>query len=119
MKDQIRELVEEYDTDILWFDGDWVHWWDMATGTELYQYIRELKPGIIINNWVAKRQFFKKDFGTPEQQHPGGSLEHYWEACYTMNHSWGFKKSDNSWKSPQTIFNKLKDINTIKREPVA
>ena len=111
MKDQIRELVEEYDTDILWFDGDWVHWWDMATGTGLYQYIRELKPGIIINNRVAKRRLFKKDFGTPEQQHPGGSLEHYWEACYTMNHSWGFKKSDNSWKSPQTIFNKLKDIN--------
>ena len=112
MKDQIKELVENYDTDILWFDGDWVYWWDMVSGKDLYQYIRELKPGIIINNRVAKRAKFKKDFGTPEQKHPDGQLTHNWEACYTMNKSWGFKKSDNNWKDAQTIYDKLKDINS-------
>ena len=112
MKNQIKELIENYDSDILWFDGDWVHWWDMETGTDLYQYSRELKPEIIINNRVSKRADFKKDFGTPEQQHPGESLKYYWEACYTMNHSWGFKANDNEWKTPQTVFDKLMDINT-------
>lgn len=111
MKNQIKELVEKYDTEMLWFDGDWVYWWDMATGEDLYQYIRELKPEIIINNRVAKRSIFKKDFGTPEQKHPGESLKHEWEACYTMNHSWGFKKDDTDWKTPQTVFDKLQDIN--------
>ena len=111
MKNQIRELIEKYDTDILWFDGDWVYWWDMASGKELYQYIRELKPEILINNRVAKRVIFKKDFGTPEQEHPGESLEYEWEACYTMNHSWGYKKSDNNWKDAQTVYDKLQDIN--------
>ena len=111
MKNQVAELIDNYDTDILWFDGDWVYWWDMATGEDLYQFIRELKPNIIINNRVAKRDKFKKDFGTPEQGHPEGILKHEWEACYTMNHSWGFKANDNDWKDAQTVFNKLKDIN--------
>jgi alpha-L-fucosidase len=28
-----------------------------------------------------------------------------------MNNSWGYKKSDNNWKSPEDIINKLNDIN--------
>jgi len=111
MKNQIKELVDNYDSDIMWFDGDWVEWWNMEVGTDLYQYIRELKPSIIINNRVAKRNSFKKDFGTPEQEHPKGKLKHYWEACYTMNHSWGFKVNDTDWENSEIVYNKLKDIN--------
>ncbi|MGJ1422216.1 alpha-L-fucosidase [Sphingobacterium spiritivorum] len=111
MKNQIKELIDKYDTDILWFDGDWVNWWDMASGQELYQYIRTLKPSIIINNRVAKREEFHKDFGTPEQEHPATGLDYYWEACYTMNNSWGYKKSDNDWKTPNEIADKLQEIN--------
>jgi len=36
MKNQIRELIEKYDTEILWFDGDWADWWDMKNGEDLY-----------------------------------------------------------------------------------
>ncbi len=111
MKNQIRELIENYDTEMIWFDGDWVYWWDMALGEDLYQYIRELKPEIIINNRVAKRELFKKDFGTPEQFHLENSVDYKWEACYTLNNNWGFKKSDTDWKDANTVFNKLKDIN--------
>lgn len=110
MKNQIKELIEKYDTDILWFDGDWVSYWTLEDGNDLYQYCRELKPEIIINNRVSKRKIFKKDFGTPEQEHPGETLNHYWEACYTMNDSWGFKIKDTDWKSPQVIYEKLQDI---------
>ncbi len=111
MKNQIRELIENYDTEMIWFDGDWVYWWDMALGEDLYQYIRELKPEIIINNRVAKRKLFKKDFGTPEQFHLENSVDYKWEACYTLNNNWGFKKSDTDWKDANTVFKKLKDIN--------
>jgi len=110
MKNQIKGLIEKYDTDILWFDGDWVGYWTLEDGNDLYQYCRELKPDVIINNRVSKRELFKKDFGTPEQEHPGETLNHYWEACYTMNDSWGFKIKDTDWKSPQVIYEKLQDI---------
>ncbi|MDD4191393.1 MAG: alpha-L-fucosidase [Mangrovibacterium sp.] len=111
MKNQIKELIENYGTEIIWFDGDWANWWTMEDGNDMYQYIRELKPDIIINNRVSKRDSFKKDFGTPEQFHPDESLKYYWEACYTMNDSWGFKLKDKDWKTPEKIYETLKDIN--------
>jgi alpha-L-fucosidase len=110
MKDQVRELIEKYDTDILWFDGDWKKWWTLEDGADLYAYIRALKPSIIINNRVSKRAAFKRDFGTPEQTTPGMDLGYDWEACWTINHSWGFKKADTKWKSTQELVEKLSDI---------
>ena len=110
MKDQVRELIEKYDTDILWFDGDWERWWTLEDGADLYTYIRSLKPDIIINNRVSKRSKFKRDFGTPEQETPGMDLGYDWEACWTINHSWGFKKADTKWKSTQALVEKLSDI---------
>ena len=38
-------------------------------------------------------------------------MQHEWEACYTMNKSWGYKTNDNKWKDAVTVYNKLKDIN--------
>lgn len=112
MKNQIKELIQRYDTDILWFDADWVDWWTLEDGKDLYQYIRSLKPSIIINNRVAKRSVFKKDFGTPEQEHPNDSQDHIWEACYTLNDSWGYKVNDDNWKSPEDVVSKLNEINS-------
>lgn len=111
MKNQIKELIEKYDTEMIWFDGDWVYWWNLEDGKDLYNYIRGLKPNIIVNNRVAKRALFKKDFGTPEQESPDSALKYYWEACYTMNDSWGFKKNDHNWKNADVVLNKLSDIN--------
>ncbi len=112
MKGQLKELIERYNPAIMWFDGDWAKWWTMEDGIDLYNYLRELDPDLIINNRVAKRKVFKKDYGTPEQQTPGAALDHVWEACWTVNHSWGFKKSDTKWKSTEVLIQKLIDINT-------
>lgn len=111
MKNQIKELIENYDTDILWFDADWVDWWTLEDGKDLYNYIRSLKPSIIINNRVAKRALFTKDFGTPEQEHPDKEQDHVWEACYTLNESWGYKMNDHKWKSAEDVLSKLNEIN--------
>jgi len=112
MKGQLKELIEQYHPAIMWFDGDWVDWWTMEDGLDLYKYLRELDPELIINNRVAKRKEFKKDYGTPEQKTPGGALDHVWEACWTVNHSWGYKQSDTTWKSIDVLVQKQIDINT-------
>jgi len=112
MKAQLKELIERYDPAVMWFDGDWAKWWTMEDGIDLYNYLRDLNPDLIINNRVAKRKEFKKDFGTPEQQTPGEALDHLWEACWTVNHSWGFKKSDTNWKKTDVLIQKQIDINT-------
>jgi alpha-L-fucosidase len=110
-KNQVLELIEKYDPTVLWFDGDWAKWWTMDEGIKLYNAIREASPTVIVNNRVAKRSGFELDYVTQEQKHFKQSFAMHWEGCYTMNNSWGYKKGDNSWKSPQDIYNKLKDIN--------
>ncbi|WDE95436.1 alpha-L-fucosidase [Lentisphaera profundi] len=112
MKNQLQELVDKYDTQIFWFDGDWNDFWTMEDGQDLYRFLRKIQPTAIINNRVAKRKEFKYDFGTPENQTPGEKLDYFWEACWTINHSWGYKAHDTKWKSGKVLIQKLIDINS-------
>jgi alpha-L-fucosidase len=122
MKAQLKELVTKYDPAVLWFDGEWMDWWTEADGQDLYDYVRGLKPDIIINNRVGTgrkgmeglnktdRQY-AGDFGTPEQQIPANGMKGVdWESCMTMNDTWGFKSYDTNWKSAETIVRNLVDI---------
>lgn len=111
-KNQVLELIKKYDPAILWFDGDWADWWTLDDGIRLYNTIREADPDIIVNNRVAKRNLFELDYVTQEQNHFAGDFPKHWEGCYTMNKSWGYKKHDHDWKSPKTIYDKLRDINS-------
>lgn len=108
---QVLELIEKYDPVIMWFDGDWADWWTLEEGVKLYNAIREADPDVIVNNRVAKRDAFEADYVTQEQNHFEDAFPKYWEGCYTMNKSWGYKKHDHEWKDAETVYNKLKDIN--------
>ncbi len=121
MKAQLKELIERYDPAVLWFDGEWEKPWTHERGKDLYQYVRELKPDIIINNRVdkgrkgmqgfTKEGEFRGDFGTPEQEIPDEGLPGVdWESCMTMNKHWGWNKNDNNWKSTADLIHKLVDI---------
>jgi alpha-L-fucosidase len=112
MKEQLRELVERYDPDLLWFDGDWggeTWWWKAADGQALYRYLRTLKPALIINDRV-KRDRGLGDFRTPEQVIPEAPLTGDWESCLTMNDHWGFHAGDQRWKSACELVRDLVDI---------
>lgn len=110
-RNQVLELIERYDPAVLWFDGDWAKWWGMEDGINLYNAIRNASPTVIVNNRVAKRGGFELDYVTQEQEHFKGAFPKHWEGCYTMNKTWGYSQHDKDWKSPETIYNKLKDIN--------
>ncbi|MEQ8847469.1 alpha-L-fucosidase [Botrimarina sp.] len=122
MKQQLRELIESCDPDVLWFDGEWTPWWTEADGRELYSFLLDLKPTLIINNRVGKGrkgmsgmnrgdQQYAGDFGTPEQEIPPTGLPGVdWESCMTMNDTWGYKKNDDNWKSTEKLVRNLIDI---------
>jgi len=112
MKEQLRELVERYDPDLLWFDGDWggkAWWWSAADGKALYRYLRTLKPPLIVNERV-KRDSGLGDFRTPEQTIPEFPPEGDWESCLTMNDHWGHHAEDHHWKSARELIRSLVDI---------
>lgn len=110
-RNQVLELLKKYDPAILWFDGDWADWWEFDDGIRLYNAIREADADVVVNNRVAKSSGFELDYVTQEQKHFDAAFGKHWEGCYTINTSWGYKKGDNKWKSPETVYNKLKDIN--------
>lgn len=100
----IRELMTNYGKiDVLWYD---VHWPLDAQGWEsekMNKMVFELQPEIIVNN----RNALPGDFSTPEQRITAEKEGRAWEACMTMNGSWGYHKADDDWKTPKTIVRNL------------
>ena len=122
LKKQLKELLTNYgNIGVLWFDGEWEDTWTHERGKDLYDYLRKLKPNLIINNRVDKGRSgmagmnkgknYAGDFGTPEQEIPLTGLPGVdWESCMTMNDNWGYNKNDQKWKSSEDLVRKLIDI---------
>jgi alpha-L-fucosidase len=122
MKSELKELLTNYGpVGVLWFDGEWESTWNTTEGRELYDYVRSLQPGIIINNRVGggrsgmegftKDGEFSGDFGTPEQEVPATGLKGVdWETCMTMNDHWGYNSHDAHWKSSKELIRTLADV---------
>lgn len=123
MKPQLKELLSRYgDIGVLWFDGEWIPDYTTEMGKEVYNYLRNIKPDLIINNRVdvgrqgmsgmnAADGSFAGDFGTPEQEIPATGVPGMkWESCMTMNDSWGYKYFDDNWKSSERLIQNLIDI---------
>jgi len=100
---QIREILTNYGKiDILWYD---VPWPLDAAGWEsekMNAMVLQLQPDIIVNN----RNRLPGDFGTPEQRIVPDEKSD-WEACMTMNESWGYQAADDAWKTPKTSLRNL------------
>ncbi len=119
LKPQLVELITKYDPAVLWFDGEWIPEWTEEQGRDLYNYLRNIKPDLIINNRVGKGRDGMQgmstyahaagDFGTPEQEILASSSALPWETCMTMNDTWGFRKDDTNWKSSETLVHQLID----------
>ena len=103
---QVKELLTKYgEISILW--------WDTPTAmtqerTDLIQPLINLQPGLITNDRIGNG--YPGDFITPEQHVPAKGFDYDWEACMTMNKSWGFKSYDDQWKSEEELLINLIDI---------
>ena len=104
MKNQLRELVEDYNTFMIWFDGEWEWAWTHEMGMDMYAYLRRMNDDILINNRVDKGREgmedktrdarFAGDFATPEQSVGTFDREYAWETCMTIGKQWAWKPHD-------------------------
>jgi alpha-L-fucosidase len=98
----VRELCTNYGKlDVLWYDVSWPLKADGWESAKMNAMVRELQPEIILNN----RSGLPEDFTTPEQRIQASETP--WEACMTMNDSWGYHRADDNWKTPRTIVRNL------------
>jgi len=120
LKNQLRELLTNYGPiGVLWFDGSWEETWTHEMGIDLYNYVRNLQPAILVNNRGDKvpehltaenRKEYAGDFGTPEGRIPAGGIPGVdWESCLSMNATWGYKVKDTNWtEGPGVILRLVK-----------
>ncbi|MFC4117230.1 alpha-L-fucosidase [Nonomuraea zeae] len=115
MHGQVRELLTRYGRiDTMWFDFSYAGRGFGAKGpdewrsAELEGMVRELQPGILINNRLG---LGGGDFTTPEQVMPPGGVPGHrpWEACQTLNGSWGYHRDNHDWKPVDLLVKMLVD----------
>jgi alpha-L-fucosidase len=106
---QIKELLTNYAEFpvVVWFDTPTA---DMTPerAAEIVTLLNQ-HPNLIWNNRLGGG--YKGDTETPEQHIPGkGYPGRDWEACMTMNDTWGYKSWDTNFKSTETLLRNLIDI---------
>ncbi|WDH80041.1 alpha-L-fucosidase [Microbacterium esteraromaticum] len=116
---QVRELLTEYgQIDYLFFDFTYPEHKDGWAGkgpedwasSELLAMCRELQPDMLVNDRLG----IPADFVTPEQYQPTapltvGGVPQVWEACQTLNGSWGYHRDNMDQKSPTLLVQMLAD----------
>ncbi len=106
---QMKELLENYGDFpvVVWFDTPTVDMTPALAG-EIVALLNQ-HPNLIWNNRLGGG--YKGDTETPEQFIPAkGYPGRDWEACMTMNDTWGFKSHDTNFKSTETLLRNLIDI---------
>ncbi|MBB2950792.1 alpha-L-fucosidase [Sphingobacterium sp. JUb56] len=117
MKDELTEILTNYDPYMLWFDGNWDKEWTDAHGQEVYALLKQLKPDIIINNRLKGISDFDRtredhtrlspdaigDYATPEQKIGAINMVHPWESCMTIGSQWSWKPNDEVRSTKECI----------------
>ena len=127
MHAQVRELCTNYGKlDIIWFDFSYDNLFGEAwKATELVTMVRELQPGVLIDNrlegsgseqgslMTGNMKPYHGDFACPEQMTPSEGLvdqngrDVVWEASLTMNNHWGYCNTDQFFKPADMLVKKL------------
>ncbi|MBV8252355.1 MAG: alpha-L-fucosidase [Chitinophaga sp.] len=106
MKNQLKELIVNYDPFMLWFDGQWESPWTDSLGREIYTYVKSIKPGIITNNRLGKKFAAMEnkaidpaemvgDYDTPERAVGRLNMTMPWESSFTICQQWAWKPNDH------------------------
>ncbi|MEI6971399.1 MAG: alpha-L-fucosidase [bacterium] len=104
---RIRELVLKFNPiDVLWYDGWWPFNAEKWRGEVMNDMVRAIQPHILFNG----RNGLSGDFATPEGHLGAPRPYRPWEACLTLNNSWGFCKADKEWKTPQQLVDMLATV---------
>ncbi|SFS68430.1 alpha-L-fucosidase [Zhouia amylolytica] len=104
---QLKELSDNYNPDLYWFDGDWEHNSEEWQAPKVRKMLLDRNPNTILNSRLRE----EGDYATPEQGMPITRPESkYWELCITMNNSWGFQKNDHDYKTTDQIIGIFSDV---------
>lgn len=117
MNEQLKELLTNYgEIGAIWFDG----WWDHDSDSVpfdwqlpyQYELIHKLQPSCLVGNNHHQVPFEGEDIQIFERDVPGENKAGLsgqaisrlpLETCQTMNGMWGYKVTDQNYKSTETL----------------
>lgn len=107
---QVRELLTGYGPlCLLWFDTPrgQISADHADRGRKFIDLVHELQPKTLIDGRLG----IKGDYRSMgDNSIPNAVVHEDWEVPATINHTWGYKKDDTDWKTPEEITFKLVDI---------
>ncbi len=104
---QIAEIMDNYNPDLIWFDGDWEQSAERWHAKEIRELLLKKNKNVIINSRLRGYG----DYATPEQGLPiHKPKDKYWELCMTMNDSWGYQGNDKNYKTPYQVIRIFADV---------
>ncbi len=121
MNNQLTELLTNYgEVGAIWFDGVWDHDSDATPFdwqlSEQYALIHKLQPACLVGNNHHLNPFEGEDIQIFERDQPGLNTAGYseqdiselpLETCQTMNGSWGYRITDQNYKSTEELIRYL------------
>ena len=116
---QMKELINNYQPDVFWTDGDWEAsdsvWKSKEFLTWLYNESM-VKDKIIVNDrWGAGLRFKHGGIYTPEYQPDLDFEDHAWEESRGMGYSYGYNREEDAWDYNSTQSLVLQLIDKVSR----
>ena len=106
VKPQVRELLTNYGPiGLIWFDTP--KRMTPEQSRELVDFVHSIQPDCLVNGRIGNGlgdYAESRDNVIPTEQ-----LQSDWEVPATINDTWGYKTSDQNWKSPAELVQKLVD----------
>ncbi len=103
---QVKELLTGYGpVCLIWFDT--ARMMTGERGPRFVDIVHKLQPATLIDGRLGVPGDYRS---MGDNSIPNTVVHEDWEVPATINHTWGYKKDDTDWKSPEDITFKLVDI---------
>jgi alpha-L-fucosidase len=103
---QVKELLTGYGPIcLIWFDTP--RMMSGERGQRFIDIVHSLQPATLIDGRLGTEGDYRS---MGDNRIPDSVVKGDWEVPATVNHTWGFKKDDTDWKTPEDITFKLVDI---------
>lgn len=105
---QVKEILTKYKpVSMIWFDLP--RGMTKERANKFAEAVRQIQPDCIISGRLGPGRYNDYD-STGDNSPPKEVRQGDWETPATLNHTWGYKKQDNDWKTPEQLTFWLVDI---------
>ena len=116
---QMKELINNYQPDVFWTDGEWDAPAETWKSQEFLSWLfneSPVKDKIVVNDrWGSGIRFNHAGFYTPEYQPDLDIEDHYWEESRGMGYSYGYNRQEDAWDYNSTQSLVLQLIDKVSR----